>query len=128
MSNPTVVNDPGPDVYNIIQKRDAAFRINAQLTDSSNNPINITGWKMRFQIVPRNGSTPVDMNTNNGMISFPDAVNGFYQILWPQNLVQIAAWTLGDYDLLFVDGTGVPSVPLTGTFQIVTGYSTPSNL
>jgi hypothetical protein len=76
---------------------------------------NLTGYTLKMRI---NFSTPLDLTTNNGGITLPDAANGLAQINITDSATADFAPGSYPYDLWMISPSGIATRLLNGSFIV----------
>ena len=107
-----------PGTYNISLQRRADYSITLQFKDSTNTPINLTGWTAAAQAwnKPRTAKyadfTVTYTNRTTGTISI--ALTSNQTTTFPDEVY---------YDVLLTNGSGLKEYYLEGTIYVSEGYT-----
>jgi hypothetical protein len=107
-----------PGTYNITLQRRADYSLQLQFKDSTNNPINLTGWNAAAQVWNKNRTTKYADFT----IVYTNRATGTISI----TLASADTATFPDeayYDVLLTNPAGLKEYYLEGTIYISEGYT-----
>lgn len=109
-----------PGNYNISLRRRADYGIYLKFKDSTNTPINITGWTIYAQVWNYDRTTKYADFT----VTYTDRATGLVAII----LTDTQTATLPDecyYDVLLENPSGLREYYLKGTMYVSEGYTAP---
>ena len=109
-----------PGSYNISLQRRADFSLGLQFKDSSNSPINLTGWTAYVQV----WNQARTVKYADFMITYINRVNGQITI----SLTDTQTTSLPDecfYDVMLEDSNGLREYYLEGIIYVSQGYTSP---
>jgi hypothetical protein len=107
-----------PGTYNISLQRRADYSITLQFKDSTNTPINLTGWTAAAQAWDKPRTTKYADFT----VTYTNRVTGTISIALTSNQTTIFPDEVY-YDVLLTNGSGLKEYYLEGTIYVSEGYT-----
>jgi hypothetical protein len=107
-----------PGTYNISLQRRADYSITLQFKDSTNTPINLTGWTAAAQAWDKSRTTKYADFT----VTYTNRATGTISIALTSNQTTIFPDEVY-YDVLLTNGSGLKEYYLEGTIYVSEGYT-----